>query len=134
MLVAACLRHIAGTRWGTRKYLDMERLREPVEDALPITTKRKKRTDLASPRGKQDIVINSQDNPQSNVRILTDAIRGRRVYPPATIKRPDARKGPLRSSSRVAVSDDILTAGIVVFLLWFGFLLFFLLLFFVFLV
>jgi putative transposase len=33
MLVAARLRHIAGTKWGTRCYLDMERLREPVEDA-----------------------------------------------------------------------------------------------------
>ena len=28
MLVAARLRHIAGTKWGTRAYLDMERLRE----------------------------------------------------------------------------------------------------------
>ena len=28
MLVAARLRHIAGTRWGTRQYMDMERLRE----------------------------------------------------------------------------------------------------------
>lgn len=28
MLVAARLRHVAGTRWGTRKYLDMERLNE----------------------------------------------------------------------------------------------------------
>ena len=28
MLVAARLRHIAGTRWGKRIYLDMERLRE----------------------------------------------------------------------------------------------------------
>lgn len=36
MLVAARLRHIAGTKWGTRCYLDMERLREPVEHALPI--------------------------------------------------------------------------------------------------
>ena len=27
MLVAARLRHVAGTRWGTRKYLDMERLK-----------------------------------------------------------------------------------------------------------
>ena len=27
MLVAARLRHIAGTRWGTRRYLDMDRLR-----------------------------------------------------------------------------------------------------------
>ena len=26
MLVAARLRHIAATRWGTRKYMDMERL------------------------------------------------------------------------------------------------------------
>ena len=28
MLVAARLRHIAGTKWGTRKYLDMGRLQE----------------------------------------------------------------------------------------------------------
>jgi transposase-like protein len=28
MLVAARLRHVAGTRWGTRQYMDMERLRE----------------------------------------------------------------------------------------------------------
>jgi len=31
MLVAARLRHIAGTKWGTRRYLDMERLKEPRE-------------------------------------------------------------------------------------------------------
>ena len=28
MLVAARLRHIAGTKWGTRRYLDMTRLQE----------------------------------------------------------------------------------------------------------
>jgi putative transposase len=28
MLAAARLRHIAGTRWGTRRYMDMKRLRE----------------------------------------------------------------------------------------------------------
>lgn len=28
LLVAARLRHVAGTRWGTRKYLDMERLNQ----------------------------------------------------------------------------------------------------------
>uniref|UniRef100_UPI0003209FB4 IS256 family transposase n=1 Tax=Blastopirellula marina TaxID=124 RepID=UPI0003209FB4 len=31
MLVAAGLRHIAGTHWGTRRYLDMDRLHEPEE-------------------------------------------------------------------------------------------------------
>ena len=31
MLVAARLRHIAGTRWGMRRYLDMKRLMEPDE-------------------------------------------------------------------------------------------------------
>ncbi|MBX3407041.1 MAG: IS256 family transposase [Phycisphaeraceae bacterium] len=30
MLVAARLRHVAGTRWGTRRYLDMNRLREQL--------------------------------------------------------------------------------------------------------
>lgn len=33
MLVAARLRHVAGTKWGTRKYLDMERLQEESEGA-----------------------------------------------------------------------------------------------------
>jgi transposase-like protein len=33
MLVAARLRHIAGTRWGTRRYLDMDRLREQEQEA-----------------------------------------------------------------------------------------------------
>ena len=34
MLVAARLRHIASTKWGTRRYLDMDRLREPDEGEL----------------------------------------------------------------------------------------------------
>ena len=34
MLAAARLRHIAGTRWGKRVYLDMERLREASETAI----------------------------------------------------------------------------------------------------
>ena len=34
-LAAARLRHIAGTRWGTKRYLDMERIREQ-EKAEPI--------------------------------------------------------------------------------------------------
>lgn len=33
MLVAARLRHIAGTKWGTRKYLDMTRLTEQQQEA-----------------------------------------------------------------------------------------------------
>jgi putative transposase len=32
MLVAARLRHVAGTRWGTRKYLDMTRLDEQQDE------------------------------------------------------------------------------------------------------
>ena len=34
MLVAARLRHVAGTRWGTRRYLDMSRPREPAMTEL----------------------------------------------------------------------------------------------------
>lgn len=30
MLVAARLRHVAGTKWGTRRYLDMSKLREMI--------------------------------------------------------------------------------------------------------
>lgn len=37
MLVAARLRHIAGTRWGKRSYLDMDRLREGREIAAEVT-------------------------------------------------------------------------------------------------
>jgi putative transposase len=33
MLVAARLRHVAGTKWGTRSYLDLSRLKEPVEES-----------------------------------------------------------------------------------------------------
>jgi putative transposase len=36
MPVAARLRHIAGTRWGTRRYLDMERLGEHEQEG-PLT-------------------------------------------------------------------------------------------------
>jgi len=32
MLVAARLRHIAGTRWGTRRYLDMKKLTEIIKE------------------------------------------------------------------------------------------------------
>ena len=34
LLVAARLRHIAGTKWGTRRYLDMTKLKE----ILPVAT------------------------------------------------------------------------------------------------
>jgi putative transposase len=40
MLVAARLRHIAGTRWGRRVYLDMERLREPSDASIATTAAR----------------------------------------------------------------------------------------------
>lgn len=40
MLVAARLRHIAGTRWGKRVYLDMERLREETETPIDSTAAR----------------------------------------------------------------------------------------------
>jgi len=33
MLVVARLRHVAGTRWGTRRYMDTERLREQDQEA-----------------------------------------------------------------------------------------------------
>ena len=36
MLVAARLRHIAGTKWGPRKYLDMSRLDELLKKYLRI--------------------------------------------------------------------------------------------------
>ena len=36
MLVAARLRHIATTKWGTRRYLKMELLNEPLENDAAI--------------------------------------------------------------------------------------------------
>jgi len=38
LLVAARLRHIAGTKWGTRRYLDMTKLKEEREVTLPMAT------------------------------------------------------------------------------------------------
>jgi putative transposase len=38
MLVAARLRHVAGTRWGTRRYMDMARLREQQQDQETTST------------------------------------------------------------------------------------------------
>jgi transposase-like protein len=38
MLVAARLRHTAGTRWGTRRYMDMTRLREQEQLVQPATS------------------------------------------------------------------------------------------------
>ena len=40
MLVAARLRHIAGTKWGTRRYLTAERLMEPERE---VTSRRRRR-------------------------------------------------------------------------------------------
>jgi transposase-like protein len=37
MLVAARLRHVASTRWGTRRYMDMTKLREHPEDATTMS-------------------------------------------------------------------------------------------------
>ena len=42
MLVAARLRHIAGTRWGKRAYLDMQRLRELGEETIDSVAARNK--------------------------------------------------------------------------------------------
>ena len=38
MLVAARLRHTAGTRWGSRRYLDMNRLREQEQTNQQATS------------------------------------------------------------------------------------------------
>jgi putative transposase len=38
MLVAARLRHIAGTRWGTRRYMDMDRLKEQAQEVMTERT------------------------------------------------------------------------------------------------
>src|SRR5271165_6774516 len=56
MLAAARLRHVAGTKWGTRRYLDMNRLSEASEAALTPPQKLS-----ASPRGSRappDLCLN----------------------------------------------------------------------------
>ena len=47
MLVAARLCHIAGTKWGTRKYLDMSRLNELLKTNLPANI----RTEIRNSNG-----------------------------------------------------------------------------------
>ena len=37
VLVAARLRHVAGTKWGTRRYMDMNRLREQRDPEATTT-------------------------------------------------------------------------------------------------
>ena len=36
MLVVARLRHLAGTPWGTRQYMDMERLQEQEQEEQTV--------------------------------------------------------------------------------------------------
>jgi transposase-like protein len=36
MLAAARLRHIAGTRWGTKRYMNMDRLKEMQNETLAV--------------------------------------------------------------------------------------------------
>jgi hypothetical protein len=37
MLVAARLRHVAGTRWGTRMYMSMDRFNDVMEEEVLTT-------------------------------------------------------------------------------------------------
>jgi putative transposase len=72
MLVAARLRHIAGTRWGKRVYLDMQRLSEVKQSAVKWRS-RKLGEFFVTPRGNTSDEDNQfQALPQINVRTLTD--------------------------------------------------------------
>lgn len=51
MLVAARLRHIAGTKWGTKRYLDKERLREQEVEERTAQTASLPKSDLGFPSG-----------------------------------------------------------------------------------
>src|SRR5690606_28296146 len=75
MLVAARLRHIAGTKWGLRCYLDMDHFREQeriteeakaevIASTLPL---------LPSGSRQGKLPIQTLDYLNSNVRILTDS-------------------------------------------------------------
>lgn len=70
MLVATRLRHIADTKWGTRRYLDTERLRDLVAHARAIAKARSSQPAAVPLAEHGDHQL--QNSPQSNVRILTD--------------------------------------------------------------
>jgi len=53
MLVAARCRHVAATRWGSRPYLDMERLREQGQEEQPTQIDEPLPPELVPPRGNQ---------------------------------------------------------------------------------
>jgi len=50
MLAAARLRYVAGSRWGTRRYMDMDRLKE-MEEAESSTADKKNRLTHGSGSG-----------------------------------------------------------------------------------
>jgi transposase-like protein len=50
MLVAARLRHVAGTNWGLRRYLDMSRLRQPPDPETEPTMATEKEGELTPNR------------------------------------------------------------------------------------
>ena len=56
MLAAARLRHVAGTKWGTRRYLDMNRLAEASEAAR--TPAQKLSPPLRGSRAPPDLCLN----------------------------------------------------------------------------
>ena len=85
MLVAARLRHIAGTRWGKRVYLDMERLREIPRAGEPLASRAQHRGESnsmrqLSPAAARDLgdssrgplALPDQEMPKTSLRSLTD--------------------------------------------------------------
>jgi hypothetical protein len=48
--VAARLRHVAGTTWGSRCYLDMSRLQQPPDPETEPTLATKKESELTPNR------------------------------------------------------------------------------------
>ena len=71
MLVAARLRHIAGTRWGTKRYLDMDRLREQEQASRSRRVKELRKLCRCSPRGaREEELPVPRATLKSNVRTL----------------------------------------------------------------
>jgi len=61
--VAARRRYVAATRWGSRPYLDMERLREKEQEEQPAQIDEPLPPELVPPRGNQvrlPLTTNSQ--------------------------------------------------------------------------
>jgi len=117
MLVAARLRHIAGTKWGTKRYMDMNRLQEagaavevPTAACLPEMKKPSESyggaaspvcREQTKPRNQNNQQPKNQNSPVTFLRHSTESAKESGHYP---VKKccltPNSRKGRILDSSQ----------------------------------